>query len=229
MSLPLPPRPPAAAPGPGSRPAVNQAAWQEAHARLQDLRARADAAFAEVAGQFPREVACRPGCDDCCHALFDLTPVEALDLARAYARLPREERRAAARRGSKASRAYDRVVAEALAAPPAERLTVFSRARVTCPLLTAGRCLLYASRPLTCRLYGIPVAVEGHSRTCGRAGFAQGQVYPSVDFGRINALLEEASRLALEAVPELPRSRLDLGRVLAWADNHTLTLKGDLP
>ena len=34
--------------------------------------------FAKVKEQFPDAVKCREGCADCCHALFDITLIEAL-------------------------------------------------------------------------------------------------------------------------------------------------------
>lgn len=189
------------------------------------MRARADDAFARVAAQYPRQVACRPGCDDCCHALFDLSPVETLDIARAFSGLPRRLRRQAARAGAKATAAFDRVAAEALAAQGEQRLRVLSRARVACPLLHDGRCLLYAVRPLTCRLYGVPVAIEGVPRTCRLAHFKDGETYPTVDLGLVHAELDELSRRACRLVPSLEPRRLDLGRVLGLAEELSAELR----
>ncbi len=181
---------------------------------LDRLRRRCDQAFARVAARHPREVACRLGCDDCCHALFDLAPVEALALCRAFAALPRRRRREARRRAEKAARLYDQVLAQAQAASGARRLEVLSRARVPCPLLAEGRCLLYAERPVTCRLYGVPVEVEGRARTCHRARFRPGVSYPTVKLAQVQAELEELSRQACRLVPELPRLRLDVARAI---------------
>ena len=185
---------------------------------LAGLRARADDAFDSVAASHPEEVACRPGCDDCCHALFDLSPVEALSIARAFAGLPRRLRREIARAGAKASGAFDRAAAAALAARGDERLRILSRARVACPLLKDGRCLLYAVRPLTCRLYGVPAAIEGVPRTCRLARFRSGQSYPTVDLGAVQAELDQLSRRACRLLPSLEPRRLDLGRVIGLAE-----------
>ena len=184
---------------------------------LNQLRQRCDQAFARVAAQYPQEVACRLGCDDCCHALFDLAPVEAYVLSRAFAALPRRQRREALRRAEKAARLYDQVLAQAQAASGVQRLEVLSRARVPCPPLAEGRCLLYAERPITCRLYGVPVEVEGQARTCHRARFRPGVSYPTVKLAQVQAELEELSRQACRLVPELPRMRLDVARALALA------------
>lgn len=195
----------------------------EVMAGLAKLQATADQAFEQVASQFPREVACGNDCDDCCHAVFDLTPVEAAALALAFRALPRTTRREARRRAGKAAEAFDKLAAEALALPREERISAFSRARVCCPLLHENQCLLYAQRPLTCRLYGIPVATEGQSHTCHRSRFAQGKSYPTVDYGKVQAELGRLSEMALKLLPALPPQRQDLARALIWAQDQALT------
>ena len=44
------------------------------------LVAEADAVFARVGEMHPDCVTCKPGCSDCCHAMFDLSLVEAMYL-----------------------------------------------------------------------------------------------------------------------------------------------------
>jgi uncharacterized protein len=101
--------------------------------RLEELWRKIDAFFARVADRYPRELACGPGCSDCCHRELTVTVVEAdaiEDLVRA---LEPEARRALA----------------ALAA---------SRAGDACAALDAsGRCMIYAARPLVCRSHGLPI------------------------------------------------------------------------
>lgn len=189
------------------------------------LQAGADQAFASVAQRFPREVACGHGCDDCCHAVFDLTPIEALALAQAFRGLPRQERREALRRADKAAAAFDRLAAQALALPVEERIAAFSQARIACPLLWEGRCLAYAARPLTCRLYGIPVATQGASHSCHRSRFSEGVTYPTVDFGKVQAELGRLSQEALALAPLLGPQRRDVARALIWAQSQALTLE----
>ncbi len=184
-------------------------------AELERLRAQADVSFARVAREYPQAVACRPGCDDCCHALFDLSPVESLALAAAFRRLPRQVRRRVGRRCRQAARDYDQVLAKALALEGEERLELLSRARVACPLLLDGRCALYPQRPITCRLYGIPVAIAGQGRTCGRARFQPGKSYPTADLDQVQARLEQLSQALSRLVPGLGLRRRDLARSLA--------------
>ena len=52
--------------------------------QYEALRAQADAVFSTVRNQFPQCVACKEGCSDCCHALFDLSLVEAMYINRAF-------------------------------------------------------------------------------------------------------------------------------------------------
>jgi Fe-S-cluster containining protein len=86
------------------------------------------------------------GCDDnCCTTRFHHhTLLEALDLKRGLASLE----------GSRASRVRERALVyrrDSTSSSGAEGR--FSR---MCPLNSAGRCLLYAHRPMICRLHGLP-------------------------------------------------------------------------
>lgn len=190
---------------------------QEALDGLNALRKQADAAFARVAETHAELMGCGPGCDDCCHAVFDLFPVEAFDLAAGFAALPRLARREALRRADKAAKAFDDLARAALAAPAEARPGVFSRGRIACPLLDSGRCLLYQRRPLTCRLYGAPLNVGGDMKVCARARFRTGQTYPAVDVAAVQAELNRLSGLLARAVPGLPTRRLDVARALRLA------------
>ena len=181
---------------------------------LNELRARCDAAFQQVAKEHAQAMACQTGCDDCCHALFDLAPMEVLALAVAFKQLPRQERREALRRAEKAARIYDDTARQVLAAQGEEKLKLLSQARVPCPLLSKGRCILYAERPATCRLYGIPVAIQGKARTCHRARFKEGQTYPTVDWGQVNQQLNQLSAAAVSLIPTLTSRRLDVARTI---------------
>lgn len=181
---------------------------------LNELHARCDAAFHKVSLEHAQAVACQTGCDDCCHALFDLAPMEVLALAVAFKQLPRQERREALRRAEKAARIYDDAARKVLAAQSEEKLKLLSQARVPCPLLNKGRCILYAERPATCRLYGIPVAIQGNARTCHRARFQKGQTYPTVDWGQVNQQLDQLSAAAVSLVPALTSRRLDVARTI---------------
>lgn len=191
-------------------------------AGLKALAARCDQAFAQVAAQYPDEMACHSGCDDCCHAVFDLSPIEAIALALAFHQLGRKQRRELGRRLERAAAEYERVLEAGAGLSGEARLEHFSRQRVACALLVDGRCALYETRPLTCRLYGVPVAYAGRSRTCRKTGFVQGVTYPTADLGRVQAELMELSRPVVARFPELGRVRLDVARALILAGSPVM-------
>ena len=186
---------------------------------LEKVRSRAEAAFKEVSHQFPQAVSCKPGCDDCCHALFDLSPIESWAIALGFLGLPRALRRDIQRRSKKAARAFDAAVNQAFKLQGEERLASLSKARIACPLLDKGHCALYEERPITCRLYGIPVAIGGRARTCRLADFQPGRTYPTVDMERLLRELEPLSNWAVTQMPELQKGRRDVARTIELAQN----------
>ncbi len=111
------------------------------------------------------DLACRRGCFGCCVGLFSITLPEALVLRAAVRELP-----PAARAGllARAKRAAQETAAGFPGDPSAGILDPersdsgderwFESVRlVPCPALErpSGRCAVYASRPLTCRTYGL--------------------------------------------------------------------------
>jgi Fe-S-cluster containining protein len=129
-----------------------------------------DAALAEAARRAGDWLVCRPGCAQCCHGAFELSPLDALRLrvgmealrAAEPARAAEVERRARAwievhradfpgdlRTGLLGESEEDR-----------ERFEEFAN-EAACPALdpATGRCDLYAWRPITCRVFGPPVRV----------------------------------------------------------------------
>jgi Fe-S-cluster containining protein len=170
--------------------------------RYVALRTAVDAAVARVAERYPLAVRCGKGCADCCHALFDLTLIEALYLQRAA----RERIQAGAwerllERANRADRQAYKIKRKAFAEQQQgvstnEVLEQVASQRVRCPLLDEGDCcLLYDSRPITCRVYGVPTAIGGKGHTCGRSGFEPGEPYPTV---QLDALQEKLLLLSAE-------------------------------
>ncbi len=168
--------------------------------RYRGLVAMADSIFDRMEREFPDAVTCKLGCDDCCHALFDLSLVEAIYLNHRFNDIQSEPRRReileaadrADRRVYKIKRdAYKRVEAGEEEGAVLEEIAA---ERVRCPLLDEGsRCLLYEHRPITCRLYGIPTAIGGKGHTCGLSGFARGEAYPTVNVDVLHKKLYEIS------------------------------------
>lgn len=185
--------------------------------KVQDL---SDQAFGRVAAEHPEAVVCKQGCDDCCHAMFDISPVEALAIARAFLNLPRAYRREIIRRGEKAAKIFDEASVWAMGLPEDERNKHFSKTRVPCPLLDAGKCALYDVRPVTCRLYGIPVEAGGRARTCPKARFEVGGTYPTVHYDKLIQQLNVLSSRTLQALPLVGPERRDVFRALQIAQEH---------
>ncbi len=183
----------------------------ELHVVFRDyetLTARTDELFERVRAQFPAEVACTAGCSDCCHAMFDLSLVEAMALNRAFnARFGFGAARSAVleaagdadRAATRLKRHYFQRAKQG--ATDEEILREAARDRLRCPLLGPDdRCVLYEQRPVTCRLYGVPTAIHGKAHVCGKCGFARGGAYPTVALDRIQDKLAELSRRLAAAV-----------------------------
>ena len=54
--------------------------FEKMFARYEALAGTADRIFEKVEIEFSKEMSCKKGCSDCCHALFDVSLVEALYL-----------------------------------------------------------------------------------------------------------------------------------------------------
>lgn len=99
--------------------------------RLAELRSKVDTFFTRVAARYPGQLACAPGCADCCRGELTVTAVEAAGIARAVSALA-----------------------------PAARAELARRARdgTPCVALDAdGRCAVYEARPIVCRSHGVPL------------------------------------------------------------------------
>jgi len=156
--------------------------------------------FDRVAASHADCVRCDVGCDDCCHALFDLTLVEALYINDKFSRMFGEEDRSRLiEKANRADRQTYRIKKVAYRQSKAGEdeariLPGIAAERVRCPLLSdAHRCELYAHRPITCRLYGIPTAIDGVGHTCGKSGFSKGQSYPTANLDPIHRRLRGIS------------------------------------
>ena len=179
--------------------------FSEFFKEYESLVAQVDAVFQKVSSNFPAEVKCRQGCSDCCHALFDVTLVEAMYLNAKFAELDEDIRNAILIEADKADRKAYRFKRQASKdaeeVDQSEILLRTAKERLRCPLLDQDdRCSLYASRPVTCRIYGIPLEIGGKSHTCGLSGFEPGKSYPAVKLERIQDMLLSLSNRILDHV-----------------------------
>ncbi len=97
--------------------------------------------------------------------------------------------------------------------------------KVRCPLLDdEHRCALYTSRPITCRLYGIPTAIGGVSYSCGRSGFSEGHAYPTAKLDPIHRQLHDISSALVLAMKS---THTEMGEMLVPLSMALLTSYDD--
>lgn len=163
-------------------------------AQLEDLLQFVDQTIVALSTQYPEQVKCRPGCADCCHAVFDVSFIEAAYLATYLSRntdiLKTQEHHA-----TTAAVAYERIAKEK--GDP-------SAARIRCPLLSdENLCLAHSYRPINCRTYGTPTVINGKAHVCGYSGFTREDSYPSIDLAALqNSLSQYSAELGGEAFKE---------------------------
>ncbi len=175
--------------------------------QYEALVQQADALFGRVRQEYGPCVRCQEGCSDCCHALFDLTLVEALYIKAKFDEQcegkPREE---LIERANEADRQIYRLKRQAFkeheqGRPEDQILEEMATQRVRCPALNAqDRCDIYAFRPITCRIYGIPTVIGGKAHTCGLSDFNPGETYPTVKMDAIYQRLYEISLALSQAI-----------------------------
>ena len=168
--------------------------------KYEALVANADAAFDRVKDAYAECVKCKQQCADCCHALFDLTLIEALYLNHRFNEkfkgTPKVELLEKANRADRRIHKLKRKAFKEFKAGKNEGAILAEMAleRVRCPLLNEEElCDLYDNRPLTCRFYGIPTAIGGAGHTCGQSGFEQGEQYPTVNLDVVHNRLQQIS------------------------------------
>ncbi len=184
-------------------------------ARYEALVAETDALFAHIQSNFEDCVTCEQGCSDCCHALFDLSLVEAMYLNQAFTQsIPYgKERSDTLMRAADLDRIATRMKKDFYKASKegkdaTEIMHTAARLRMPCPLLNSeNSCILYDKRPITCRLYGVPLNINGQGHVCGKNTFSKGGKYPTVHMGaiqqRLDAFSEEIARTVRSRFREL--------------------------
>jgi Fe-S-cluster containining protein len=149
---------------------------------------KADGAFREIRESHGGCVKCEPHCSDCCHAVFGLFLVEAGYLKQQFDRIPPEQKREVLQRVNETERGLRRLESKMRAHgdDPAMQARILATERIRCPLLNEEKeCVLYAHRPITCRVYGVPTRIHGKARVCAKAGFEKGGSYPAFDLDSI--------------------------------------------
>jgi Fe-S-cluster containining protein len=150
-----------------------------------------DVALAEAAKRAGPWLVCRPGCTQCCHGAFAISPLDALRLRAGMDTLRAAEpalaadleRRAAEWIAEHGPEFPGDSITGTLGESDSERERFEEFANVAaCPALdlATGLCDVYAWRPMTCRVFGPPVRMGdgdalGHCELCF-AGASEKQV-----------------------------------------------------
>jgi Fe-S-cluster containining protein len=127
-----------------------------------------DANLADAARRSGEHLVCRPGCTQCCHGAFAISPLDAFRLRTAMTSLALTDPAQAAAIVERARR----YLAESIPNFPGDQITGIlddgPEAQAAfedfandapCPALnpSSGLCDVYAARPMTCRVFGPPV------------------------------------------------------------------------
>jgi len=137
-----------------------------------ELLEELDRDFARVRERSGPWLACRPGCDECCHSLFPITRLDARRLRLGLAALEAQDRERAGRVVARARAAAlrlsvgfpgDAATGRLVDDEPALDRFFERHEGLACPVLdpATGRCDLYDARPVACRVHGPPLRFAG--------------------------------------------------------------------
>ncbi|MFP4668779.1 MAG: YkgJ family cysteine cluster protein [Desulfobacterales bacterium] len=195
--------------------------------KYEVIAASSDEAFRRVREAYPEEVACEPGCTDCCYALFDLTLIEALYLnhhfKRRFTGAAREELLEKANVADRKIHKLKRDAFKKTREGVGEEAVVeeIAKERIRCPLLNeSDLCDLYEFRPVACRIYGAPLAIGGRGRTCGRTGFKPGVQYSTIN---MDVLHNQLLKLSADFVQAIGSRHMKMGDMLVPVSMALLT------
>jgi Fe-S-cluster containining protein len=168
--------------------------------RLGELHAKVDAFFARVEARHGEDMQCQTGCSDCCRVRLTITSVEAAAIADEVARWPAERRRAltAADPGGGSG--------DGPGSGPGDRCAALD---------AAGRCRIYAARPIVCRSHGVPIRLRRGALPVVEACFRNfTRTEPAADCVLDQTTLS-ALTLAIDREAGGDGSRVDLAALLA--------------
>ncbi|MGA7216683.1 MAG: YkgJ family cysteine cluster protein [Candidatus Sulfotelmatobacter sp.] len=146
-------------------------------AKDRELIQIVDSAFADAARRSGSWLVCHAGCTQCCVGVFPINQLDAVRLRRGLAELEKSHPSRAARIRERARQAVDRLSPNFPGDPlsgilneraEADELFANYANDEPCPVLDpeTGKCELYASRPMTCRVFGPPIRSENGLGVC---------------------------------------------------------------
>lgn len=175
--------------------------------QYEEIVEKVEAAFEKVKNEYPDLVKCKTGCSDCCHALFDLTLIEAMYISQkareCFSGQTFIDLLEIANRADRKIYKIKKSAHEDLhkGKNEVDILGRMALERVRCPLLNDDdTCRMYAYRPITCRIYGIPTVNNGMSHTCGLSGFKEGESYPTLKMEQLYQMLYDLSASFVESI-----------------------------
>ena len=168
--------------------------------KYKNLVESADKIFKQMKENYPDCVKCKVECSDCCHALFDVSFVEALYINKKFReKFQGEQLEKLLEKANNADRVIFKLKRDAYrefkgGKKEDEIMESIAEKRVRCPMLNdADKCDIYEFRPITCRIYGVPTAISGKGHTCGLSGFKAGENYPAVNMDILHDKLYDLS------------------------------------
>ena len=196
--------------------------------QYEEILAVADKVFGRVKNEHSDCFKCKTKCSDCCNALFDLYLIEALYINDKFNKKFKDgdKRERLVEKSNIADRTIYKLKRKAYkdlesGKDENELLSKMAEERVRCPLLNDDdMCDLYEHRPITCRLYGIPISIGGVSHTCGLSAFTEGKQYPTVNLEKIHNKLYEIS---VELVKDIKSRHVKLADVIVPLSMALLT------
>ncbi len=186
--------------------------------KYEALVSKAESVFEQVKKKYPEEVNCKEGCADCCHAMFDLTLIEALYVNYRFNEMFNgKEKSDLLEKANKTDRKIYKIKKEAYKSLQAGKkedaiIEDVGQQRIRCAMLGGENlCEMYSFRPIACRVYGIPQAIGGKGRTCGLSGFKPGASYPTLNH---DILHDQLIAISSELVQALRSKHIRMAEVL---------------
>ncbi|WP_027364439.1 YkgJ family cysteine cluster protein [Desulfotruncus alcoholivorax] len=169
------------------------------------LAAQAEESFNAMQQSYGDCVKCKVQCSDCCSAVFGLFPVESAYLNYRFHELGEPARKEITSRLEEFEKSLAAMQEKIRACgdDTGKINEIMATQRIRCPMLNdQQKCAIYAHRPVTCRVYGIPTIIGGKIHACWKAGFEKGKAYPAFDLDKIYRELFQLSKDYLQKVGE---------------------------
>jgi protein-tyrosine phosphatase/Fe-S-cluster containining protein len=185
----------------------------------ESLLEQVDTAFQRVAANDTGLLICGKETEACCYRLVEVQLIEAAYLSHQMnTRLTSSTRKAAIERAvGLAKRIRD--IEKTLEATPHrstnELHMLYAPEKIRCPLNVDSRCVVYSSRPIACRIYGLSVSRGREVEIFGGQDAAKTISEPQLDFDQIHELLARISTNMLYALTSTFPAEKELTFMLA--------------